>query len=318
MSARALDGSRLLKWYPSRWRDRYGEELMALMEDVLDGRPPSRRLRLSMAWAGLRERGRETGLLGNTAPAAERARAGSLLVLCAWSAFVVAGSSFAKITEHFGQAVPARAQALSNRSFDTVYVVAIIGGLLVLSGACAAVPAFLRFLRAGGWPSIRGHVLRAAVSTVAATVAMAGLVGLAHTLSPAQRNGGLVYHPVVWYYLLAIIPTALLVALALALWTVAAVAVTRRLVLARPVLFAEAVLAVALSVAMFVITAATAVWWGAIASSAPWFLGAQSGSAASAFTPNLVGTMALMSVACAVATCGVVRVARSWRDLRLG
>jgi MFS family permease len=277
---------------------------MALMEDVLDGRPPSRRLRLSMAWAGLRERGRETGLLGNMAPAAERARAGSLLVLCAWSAFVVAGSSFAKITEHFGQAVPARAQALSNRSFDTVYVVAIIGGLLVLSGACAAVPAFLRFLRAGGWPSIRGHVLRAAMSTVAATVAMAGLVGLAHTLSPAQRNGGLVYHPVVWYYLLAIIPTALLVALALALWTVAAVAVTRRLVLARPVLF--------------VITAATAVWWGAIASSAPWFLGAQSGSAASAFTPNLVGTMALMSVACAVATCGVVRVARSWRDLRLG
>src|ERR1035441_9227472 len=135
---------------------------MALMEDVLDGRAPSRRLRLSMAWAGLRERGRETGLLGNTAPAVERPRAGSLLVLCAWSAFVVAGSSFAKITEHFGQAVPARAQALSNGSFDTVYVVAIIGGLLVLSGACAAVPAFLRFLRAGGWASLRRHVLRAA------------------------------------------------------------------------------------------------------------------------------------------------------------
>jgi len=187
----------------------------------------------------------------------------------------------------------------------------------VLSGACAAVPAFLRFLRAGGWPSIRGHVLRAAVSTVAATVAMAGLVGLAHTLSPAQRNGGLVYHPVVWYYLLAIIPTALLVALALALWTVAAVAVTRRLVLARPVLSAEAVLAVALSVAMFVITrprrcgGSDRLVGSLVSGRAVWFC-----SVGLPSEPR--GTMALMSVACAVATCGVVRVARSWRDLRLG
>ena len=75
MNARALDGSRLLKWYPPRWRGRYGEEMVALMEDVLDGQAPSRRLRLSLVWAGLRERGHEAGLLGKTAPAVER-RAG--------------------------------------------------------------------------------------------------------------------------------------------------------------------------------------------------------------------------------------------------
>ena len=135
MNARALDGSRLLKWYPPRWRGRYGEEMVALMEDVLDGQAPSRRLRLSLVWAGLRERGHEAGLLGKTAPAVERARAGSLLVLCAWSVFMVAGISFAKITEHFGQVVPARNLALPNGSFDTVYVVAIVGGLLVVCGS---------------------------------------------------------------------------------------------------------------------------------------------------------------------------------------
>lgn len=318
MNARALDGSRLLKWYPPRWRGRYGEEMVALMEDVLDGQAPSRRLRLSLVWAGLRERGHEAGLLGKTAPAVERARAGSLLVLCAWSVFMVAGISFAKITEHFGQVVPARNLALPNGSFDTVYVVAIVGGLLVVCGACVALPAFLRFLRDGGWPSIRAHVLRAAVSTVVFIGAGAALLGLADTLSPAQRNGGLLYHPVVWYYLLAVIATALLAALALGLWTVAAVVITGRLALGQPVLSVEAALAGGLSVAMFLMTAATAVWWGAIASSAPWFLqGIRPRQGVSAFSPTLLETIALMLVACAIAGFGVIRVARSWRDLRL-
>ena len=48
----------LLRWYPRAWRERYGEEFLALVEDTLDGRRPGWRLRLGVAWAGLRERGR--------------------------------------------------------------------------------------------------------------------------------------------------------------------------------------------------------------------------------------------------------------------
>jgi len=50
--------ARLLRWYPRAWRERYGDEFLALVEDTLDGREPGWRLHLSVVWAGLRERGR--------------------------------------------------------------------------------------------------------------------------------------------------------------------------------------------------------------------------------------------------------------------
>jgi hypothetical protein len=47
---------KLLRWYPRAWRDRYGEEFLALVEDTLDGGRPGWRLRLGVVRAGLRER----------------------------------------------------------------------------------------------------------------------------------------------------------------------------------------------------------------------------------------------------------------------
>jgi hypothetical protein len=311
-------GSALLRWYPAAWRDRYGEEFLAMMEDTLGGRPATRRLRLSIAWAGLRERAHRTGLVGDNVPPADRARAGSIVVLCAWTAFVLAGGSFQKLSEHFTQAVPARDHTLPNIAFGAVFAAAIIGGLLVLSGAAIALPALGRFLRAGGWASVRRHFARAAAATGVALVAMVALVAVAHTLTPAQRNGALLYHPVVWYYLVQFVGTALLLAAMIALWTVAAVAAARRLDLPRPVLRAEAALAVGVMVMMAVMTASTAVWWGAISSWAPWFLqGLPAGSGGSAFDPDLAATMGLMLVATVVAACGATRVTRSWRDIQL-
>jgi hypothetical protein len=316
MSAGAPSRSSLLRWYPPAWRDRYGEEFLALMEDSLDGRPLSHRLRLSVAWAGLRERAHQAGLMGDSIPAADRARAGALVVLWAWTAFVLAGTSFQRLSEHFQQAVPAGARALPVVAFGTVFVAAVVGGLLVLSGTAIAVPAFVSFVRAGGWPCVRRHFVRAAGATALAGVALVALVAVAHTLSPAQRNGARLYHPAVWYYLVQYVVTGLVVAGMLALWTVAAVAAARHLGLARTVLRAEAVMAVAVMTAMTVMTVATAVWWVAISSSAPWFLaGAPIGAAASAFDPVLAATMFLMVAATVVAAYGATRITRSWRDM---
>jgi hypothetical protein len=55
---------RLLRWYPRAWRERYGEEFLAVVEDTLDGRRPGWRLRLAVAWAGLRERGHQARRTG--------------------------------------------------------------------------------------------------------------------------------------------------------------------------------------------------------------------------------------------------------------
>lgn len=317
MSARRPQGSRLLGWYPPAWRERYGDEFSALMEDALGDRPPTPRFRLAIALAGLRERGHEAGMTGGAAPAAERMRAGSLLVLCAWAVFVVAGSSFAKMSESFQQAGAARAAPLSSGAYRAVVVVAIIGCAAVVSGIAVAMPAFVRFLKAGGWPSIRGHVGRALIATAVASAAMGALVALANTLTPAQRNGGLLYHPALWYYLAGFVVTMLLLVLMLALWTVAAVATVRRLDLPHRALSAEALLATVVAATMAVMTAAAAVWWSAIGSSAPWFLqGTPAGSAGSPLTGQLLGTMALMLLASVVALYAVSRLARSWRQLR--
>ena len=179
----------------------------------------------------------------------------------------------------------------------------------MLCGAAIAMPGFIGLLRSGGWPSIRRPVGRAGVATAVAIAALGGLVALAHSLSRAQRNGGLVYHPVVGYYLAAFIATALVLVAALAICTAAAVVVGRRIVLGKRVVVLEAGLAVAVAVAMIVMTLGTAAWWAAVGSSAPWFFqGASPGSQASALDPNLVVTMMLMVLASGIASLGVVRV----------
>jgi hypothetical protein len=57
----------LLRWYPRAWRERYGEEFLALVEDTLAGDRPGWRLRLAVAWSGLRERGHAARLAGGLA-----------------------------------------------------------------------------------------------------------------------------------------------------------------------------------------------------------------------------------------------------------
>jgi hypothetical protein len=46
----------LLRWYPASWRERYGDELVALLEDRSYGGRLTLHARLELAWAGLRER----------------------------------------------------------------------------------------------------------------------------------------------------------------------------------------------------------------------------------------------------------------------
>ena len=311
MSGSKDELSALLRWYPPAWRERYGEELVVLMEDHLGEQSPRFKVKLSLVWAGLRERAHQSGLVGVQLSPAERARAGSLLVLCAWTAFVLAGASFSKASEHFAQALPVASRAVPQGAFDVVAVLGVIGAMLVAFGAIAALPAFVQFVHAGGWSSIRGRVLRAAVLTVMTVGAVIALGAWAHHLSEFQRNGG------DGLYSGAFVAWALLVAGTLAQWTAAGVVAARRIDLTRRLLHIETVLAVAVAGAMVVITAAAALWWVAMAKDAPWFLqGTATGTSPSPFNVQLALTMVLMLMSVLVAGYGVMRVARSWTGLR--
>jgi len=281
-----------------------------MMEDQLDGRRPSLRFRVSIARSGLRERAYGAGIVGRAASPVERARAGALLVLCAWSGFVIAGASFSKLSEHFDAALPRPARGLPWIAYREVQIVAAIAvALLVTAGLCV-VPAFARFLGHGGWQALRRPVLRATTLTVGLVAATVALAVWAHSLSAAQRNGADAA------YSAAFVVWALVAATTLVLWTRAAVVAGRRLELSRRVLAAVSALAVAVGAAMAAMTVNTAIWWGTMAERAPWFLhGAPLGTNGSPFNPQLAGTMGLMLASVVVGEYGVSRIGRSWVEL---
>jgi hypothetical protein len=155
-----------LRWYPRSWRTRYGEELIALLDDEYEGRLPTL-VQIGLLTGGLRQRARQSGLTGDSAPAAQGVRAGALVVLAAWVAFAIAGASFAKFSEHFDEALPRNLSAhrLADLAFTVLQTAAGVASVLVVAGALLALPAFVRYLRAGGWPSVCGHFLRALACT---------------------------------------------------------------------------------------------------------------------------------------------------------
>lgn len=296
---------RLLALYPPVWRARYGEELEALIVESSGGQGVPWRVRADVALAGGRERLRAAGLSGDGAPS-ERVRGGVLLTLCAWALFVVAGMGVQKFSEHWQDATPAASRALPSTAFDALVVAALCGIVLVLAGIAATLPSVAAFLRGGGWRAIRRRVVTAALLTGVEVTATIGLVVWAHGLTGPQRNG----HDVA--YAIAFLCLALLAAACLVAWTVAAVATARRLPLRAATLRTETWIACAVAGAMGVMTAATAVWWGALAGAAPWFLaGSAAGAAASPLAPQLLAAAALMLLATLLGGAGAQRAVRA-------
>ncbi len=301
MSERPARERPLLRFYPRWWRERYGEELEALLVQSSGGNRIRWRTRVDVARAGLDERLREWGV-GGGVPAYERARSGALLVLVAWIAFVLAGARVQKLSEHWEPLTPLAHRALAVGAYDALAVAAAIGGALVLAGIALVLPSALALLRAGGWPAVRRPLSRAALASAATLVAFAPLSVWAHHLPTPARNGADAA------YTLAFTLFALLAAATLARWTALAVTIARRLKLSVALLRVEALLACAVSATMLAMTVATALWWGALAHSAPWVLqGGPVGADRPPFSAWLFLSNSLMALATCLAAYGASR-----------
>jgi hypothetical protein len=306
MNGAPNDADRLLRWYPSAWRDRYGDELVALLEDELDGAAPGIRLRLSLASSGIRQRARTSGLAGSSADAALRLRSGALVVLVGWAILLIGGAAFAKSSEHFSFAEPPSAQALARGAYSAVAALALVCGILVLAGMALAVPATVRHLRGGGWPVVRRRVVVATAAVIGTGLVTVGLSAWAHHLDVHARNGGDAA------YAAAFLAWGVLTAVTLGLVLAAGVALARRISLTRAVLRVEGALAVAVAVLVAAVTAATGLWWAAMARGAPWFLaGTRPGTKPSPVTVQLVLIEGCLVLATLVAGYGAVRTARA-------
>jgi hypothetical protein len=291
MSARM--GARLLRAYPRAWRERYGDELMSLIEaESAGGRIPLR-VAFDVIGAGLGQRLRSAGLVGDEVTPPRRMRAGVLLVLASWSAFVVAGLAFAKISEHWQQLAPHPDRGVPAAAYDGVLLAAELGTLAVVLGILLTVRPLVSFLRAGGWETIRRPVLRAAAVTGVTLVVLLGLVLWAHRLTGAQRNGGDAL------YSAAFLLAGACGVSSIALWTRAAVVTAGELALGRASLRWETVLAAVTTVTMLVMTVSAATWWASLYSALP-------------AARMLVGTL-VMATAAALAVAGTLCSARALR-----
>jgi hypothetical protein len=244
---------RLLRWYPRAWRVRYGDEFVATVEDVLDGGTPTLRLRLSVAWAGLRERGH---LVKREANVTTWALAGPIVALI-----------FADLPLSLRTPLPPARVWLATSALDAELGFAALGGAAILASALLAAPVFGQFLRAGGWPRIRRRVGWAAAATVAVAaggaLAWTVLASGAETFDRLNASGD---------YFLGIAGTALLLAVAFGLWTRTAISTARHLGLSRRIRAAEKVLVAVGGAALYTVMSAGLCFNAAIQPAVPALL----------------------------------------------
>jgi hypothetical protein len=265
----------LLRWYPRAWRDRYGEELLALIQDTLDEGHPAWQLRLGVVWGGLRERGRQTR---RAAAASVRHTAG----FDRWGTVLIAGLVCAVLPGELASA-PFPARAWQAVALGALLAAIAVTGAVVLAGGLAALPALVRFVRAGGWSKIRRRVGWAAGATAVAGGGLAGLVLVSGSRSPAQLNASGVY----WTGLLA---AGLALAVAIRLCAAAATAAARHLTLTPRVRAAHLVLGAVIPTAVSMVVVTLGIWWWATQSSVTLLVLAVSNLAmASVLAPRKIG-----------------------------
>jgi hypothetical protein len=244
-----MKAARLLRWYPRAWRERYGEELLALIQDTLDEGRPTWRLRLGVVRGGLRERAHQAR---QAVGAAIKRPSG----LDLWAKMLAAGTIVAILPQNLSESPPPARGWQAVAAFDALLAAVALTGAVVVASGLAALPALVRFLQAGGWPKIRRRVVWAAGATVVAGGALAGLVLAAGSRSPAQVNAS-------YAYLAGFLATGLAITAAIGLWAIAAAAMARHLTLDPRLRAVQLVLVAVTPAAVTVVLVTLNLWWSA-------------------------------------------------------
>jgi hypothetical protein len=193
MTKRVVDHATIVKFYPSSWRDRYGDELTMFLNDRYGDGPVPIAARLSMMGTGSLERLRSVGIIGKSVDWDKRVRGKSLLVLGAWVLFVIAGVGLSRHTAHWTSVVPSQAPGPSlvvpqGPSLVGMGAVGAAAGLFILViAALVSLPAFVRMVRSDGRMR-RWTTVRAVGITLAAAIACIAIVVLIRGGGPAQGN----------------------------------------------------------------------------------------------------------------------------------
>lgn len=130
----------LLRLYPAAWRDRYGDEFAALLDDC----PSSLALVFDVLLGALDARLRRSALTGKVFDMVARIRATAIAVFCAYIAFVVAGIGYQKLSEYEDFTAAGQAHPLVGLAHGAIVVGAGVALLAVLAGGLPLAFAALR------------------------------------------------------------------------------------------------------------------------------------------------------------------------------
>ena len=275
------------RWYPKGWRERYGDEFVARLEETYAGERVPLRATLSIVRAGTYERACELGVVGNSVDD-DRALTGSALaVLMSWTVFVVAGLVFAKYVEHWQWVTPANEHTLPTVAYDAVATAAIVGAVIALSAALVTLPALIRLVRHQGWRTVATPFRRSIVAGLCALVFTTALVVTAHQMRGSRAAS-------FWPDRVVFLLWFVVVVVAIFIGGASAAAVTRRVELTTRTTQTLGCLALAMNVVLLAIFAGVLTWWGAVAANAPWYFSSKILNAPASSSPNsftVVGSM---------------------------
>jgi hypothetical protein len=151
----------MLALYPVAFRRRYGDEMLALVEDS----PPSARTTFDLLRGALVAHARPPARISATLSSEDRLRATSSGVLACWIAFAAGGFGFYKTTEGHSFARAGDAHVAIGGAHVAIQALAVLASIAVLSGALPLVVAAVRQSR-------RARAVRRATGLAVGAVAL--------------------------------------------------------------------------------------------------------------------------------------------------
>ncbi len=182
-----------LNLYPLAYRRRYGEEMRALLED----RPASARAVLDLSRGALVAHLHSQNAPTDAVDAADRVRASASGVLMCWVLFAAAGFAFYKTTEDHPFSAAGHVHPLLRDVHLAVQAVALFASAAVILGALPLILAAL--MRARHDPALRRAVALPFLPVIAFAVVTAVVVALAHSAGQQHTSGAGSGIAVVWW-----------------------------------------------------------------------------------------------------------------------
>jgi hypothetical protein len=289
----------LLRLYPHTWRERYEEELLAMLEQ----RPISFLDSLDLFFGALDAHLHpELGMTGMSLyermmQMISTLRRSLLTIFCAYVGFILAGLAFQKMTEYDDFVDAARTHSIVGLSYNLVVIGAVVALLAVLIGG---LPIVIAVIRSALTQKRRGPLLLLAVPILAFVV----FLGTTFLLEAIHQPGNHL-SPAWQMFLDKGVFFGTLIAAAIASTGAVCFAVARSEISAKLLRFAvlPSILA---TISMTLMSAATIIWGLGLRDGAPQLFAGNDGIVGSSTTGTWLGIVITMVIATVLATVSLM------------